>query len=280
MPQSKATKKFEKKHLKGVLKRRKEFAKVKQRIQTRERKKSRRAEQASDLENGKATGEIPEQSAESHLQNLADMSVDEFFQSSVDVPEQPGDIKNSITRLKPSAKRKRDGHTYSSQSDSETPEPNSGLQNLLQDGSDNDSDSVGSPAAHKEELDALAEKDPEFYKYLKENDAELLAFGENGELEGLGEVNEDSQDLDNMDLKESESASVQPNFVDKEQTEVTKLMVERWRKAMEEKRSLKAAKELSLAFRAAVHPNSDGKAHFKYAISNPDGKSRSEECPF
>ena len=267
MPQTKATKKFEKKHLKGVLKRRKEFAKVKQRVQTRDRKKARRAEQASNSENGQTKGET----AKSQSQNLANMSVDEFFQSSVDVPEPSRATNNSAASSKSSTKRKRNGHTYSSQSDSEMSEPDSGLQNLLQDGSDNVSDSVGSPTAHKEELEALAEKDPEFYKYLKENDAELLAFGENGELEGLDDGNGESLDLDRMDLENSESTSIRAKTGSKDQNEVTKLVVDRWRKAMNDKKSLKAAKELSLAFRAAVHPNNDGKAHFKYSISNPDG---------
>ena len=279
MPQTKATKKFEKKHLKGVLKRRKEFARVKQRVQTRERKKARRAEQALNSENEQAKDENLKQSANSHSQNLANMSVDEFFQSSVDVPEQPR-ATNNTTSLKSSAKRKRDGHIYSSQSDSESSEPNSRLKNLLQEDSDNSSDSVGSPTAHKEELEALAEKDPEFYKYLRENDAELLAFGENEELKGLGEGNEDSLDLDKLDLENSGSNDTRVKSVDKDQNEVTKSMVDRWRKAIEDRRSLKAAKELSLAFRAAVHPDNDGKAHFKYSISNPDGRSVSEEGLF
>ena len=268
MPQSKATKKFEKKHLKGVLKRRKEFAKVKQRIQTRDRKKARRAEQASNVEDGQPTGEALAQSAKSNPEGLANMSVDEFFQSSVDVPEQP---RTSPGSSKSSAKRKRDGHSYSSQSEAEMSEPGAGLQNLLQNDSDHSSSSVGSSRTHKEELEALAKKDPGFLQYLKENDAELLEFGENGELEGLENDNQDLQDQDNMDLENGVGDHLEDTNTNKNENEVTKQMVDRWRTAMGEKKSLKATKELSLAFRAAVHPNNDGKAHLKYSISNPDG---------
>ena len=268
MPQSKATKKFEKKHLKSVLKRRKEFAKVKQRIQTRERRKARREEQASKADDGHLTDGAPTQTAKPNPQNLATMSVDEFFQSSIDVPEQP---RRSISSSKVSAKRKRDEHLHSSQSDSEVSEPGAGLQNLLQDNSDHDSDSVGSSRAHKKELEALAKKDPGFFRYLKENDAELLEFGENGELEELDVVTQDMEEEDNMQLENNAGDNLELTNTDKNENEVSKSMVDRWRIAMNEKKSLKATKELSLAFRAAVHPNNDDKAHFKYSISNPDG---------
>ena len=50
------------------------------------------------------------------------------------------------------------------------------------DDSGSDSDSGDDIEAHKEQLAALADKDPEFYKYLKDNDAELLDFAEDADL--------------------------------------------------------------------------------------------------
>ncbi|RYG67116.1 hypothetical protein EON64_08160, partial [archaeon] len=38
---------------------------------------------------------------------------------------------------------------------------------------------------HKEELQSLKEKDPEFFAFLNENDEDLLHFGEANEPDGL-----------------------------------------------------------------------------------------------
>jgi len=52
---------------------------------------------------------------------------------------------------------------------------------------------------------------------------------------------------------------------------ITKAMVKKWSTAMVEQHSLRAMREVVLAFRAAAHLNEeDGKA-YKYTISNADG---------
>ena len=279
MPQSKATKKFEKKHLKGVLKRRKEFAKVKQRIQTRERKKARRAELEENEQNAGKTATNREAA---NAQKLASMNVDEFFQSPIDIPELPQKAKKASASLKASTKRKRDDEENAhAETDDDASDIGAGLQNLLEDGSDAGSDSLGDPDEHKHELDALAAKDPEFYKYLQENDAELLDFGKNGELEGMDEhdEDEDERDVDQAAADGEDGNEVQEDgmTIGTGKNEVTEATVKKWQSAMSERHSIRAAKELSLAFRAAVHPNDDGKMRFKYSISNPDGMSHYPE---
>lgn len=55
------------------------------------------------------------------------------------------------------------------------------------------------PTQHMQDLKALAEKDPEFFKYLQENDAELLNF------EGNTNVEEDEEMSDDEEMEEEDS---------------------------------------------------------------------------
>lgn len=68
-------------------------------------------------------------------------------------------------------------------------------------GLESDAEGPTTDAQHVEDLKALALKDPEFFKYLQENDAELLDFGGEGEeadieseSESEGESDSDMED--------------------------------------------------------------------------------------
>ena len=76
----KSTKKFEKNHLKDVIEKRKDVAKIKQRQQIKVKKRARNAAdnaRAPDLEEKPA---VPAKASTSAAADLSKMSVDEFFQ--------------------------------------------------------------------------------------------------------------------------------------------------------------------------------------------------------
>lgn len=249
----KATKKFEKNKLKDVLKRRKEGAKIKQRHQMSAKRKERNAkdnERAAPID-----GETPKKSknGEAPETSLNEMSMDQFFAGGFQVPE--------LNKKAKTGKRKRTPvQPESAGSDGvETEEPLSADEA----GSESEDDAE----AHKEQLAALAEKDPEFYKYLKDNDAELLDFAEDADLAEIDALS--ASEDESTPRKKKKSAAVEAEA--EVGNEVTMKLVEKWRASMESASSLRAMKEVVLAFRAAAHLNEEGGKDYKYSVSESDG---------
>ncbi|KAG9311084.1 Noc2-domain-containing protein [Chiua virens] len=96
-------------------------------------------------------------------------------------------------------------------------------------------------AAHLHELSKLAEKDPEFYKYLQENDGELLEFDPDDAVDD----EEDTEEEDDVDMV-NETLPI-----------LTKDILRGWQKALLDYRSLRALRKLLLAFRSAAHMNEE-----------------------
>ncbi|KAK2465541.1 hypothetical protein APHAL10511_002433 [Amanita phalloides] len=92
--------------------------------------------------------------------------------------------------------------------------------------------------AHMHELAQLAEKDPEFYKYLQENDRELLEF------------NDDDASVDEIEESSEEDEK------DKLPT-LTMAILRKWQVALLEQRSLRALRRMLIAFRSAAHMNEE-----------------------
>jgi nucleolar complex protein 2 len=110
--------------------------------------------------------------------------------------------------------------------------------------------------AHVHELSKLADQDPGFYKYLQENDAELLEFDPNAM-----DVPSDGEDAQNMEEDEGKAPVL------------TSDIIKGWQKALLEvrlpllsrttsltciqHRSLRALRRLLVAFRSAAHMNEE-----------------------
>ncbi|KAG7087567.1 hypothetical protein E1B28_013522 [Marasmius oreades] len=98
---------------------------------------------------------------------------------------------------------------------------------------------------HLMELSTLAEKDPEFYKYLQENDRELLDFDPNS-----------MQVADDGD-EEAEEVDEDTKMAGERLPPLTSDTLRQWQKALLEQRSLRALRKLLIAFRSAAHMNEE-----------------------
>ncbi|KAH3902297.1 probable Nucleolar complex protein 2 [Saccharomycodes ludwigii] len=155
-----------------------------------------------------------------------DMSVDDFFSGGFDVPQ----------KMKAPSKKKTKSNEESSSEEEE----------------DGDID-----------MDELKEKDPEFYKYLEENDKEVLEFSASNPLD---DISEDEKDEENHEQKNDTSKETRD---EDGKVEVSLKLVKQWHKALKEKPTLKLIRNVVSAFKAAVNLNNEEIAEsFKYTVSN------------
>jgi nucleolar complex protein 2 len=270
----KGTKKFAKTHLKDTLERRKATAKIKQRQQIKQKQQGKRSKDAEFLKSGKgdssARGNGPKKE-----RNVSSMSVDDFFQGGFEILEKGEPEKKAPGKL---GKRKRDDQEIREQSESEVGSAFSAEEEPEAFGSDNDDESgeEGDEDAGmtKKTLDDLAKKDPEFYKFLKENDPEALEFDENEDLPEFDDLSGGEEDSEDEQPKKKRKKSKQNGIVEDEvkpAKELTQEVVATWKGSMTDKHSLRAAREVVVAFRGAAFMNEDeveGKRS-KYKISSP-----------
>ncbi|KAG6077154.1 hypothetical protein E4U16_002392 [Claviceps sp. LM84 group G4] len=295
----KATKKFEKNHLRGVLDKRKDVAKIKQRQQIKEKKKSKHTKDSEFFKNKPAEDGADSSKKPSGLfrnKKSGEMTVDDFFQGGFDDIIESKDAKTG----KAGQKRKRTG-TVEDADDAETSDdsesgvksgPKSGTGNGEVDDSNDEEEEDDEGGMSKETMEKLAEKDPEFYKFLKENDPEALDFDDNADLAEVDELSageEDDQSQDEQPKKKRKKGKTTKEAkgkakgeaeddVDVEEepsqgNELTRPTVAKWRKAIEETNSLRAARQVVLAFRSAAHLNEedeDGETQQRWAINSPE----------
>ncbi|KAJ5948296.1 hypothetical protein N7466_001311 [Penicillium verhagenii] len=256
----KSTKKFNTKHLKETLERRKEFAKVKQRHVL----KDKRREKSASRREAEEEANIPDPEQVKKQNDFADMNVDDFFAGGFDIADPKSDKKKASKKdVTPKiGKRKRS-------TDQAQDEEVSGSEAEGSDEEDaNDYDE------HKDQLESLKEKDPEFYKYLKENDAELLDFGDQGDMAEIDELSESEAGEEEGPAKKKKKSKKQEEAEEEDEKLVdntlTIPMVKKWQKLMEEQNSVRAMRQTVLAFRAAANVNDPDAGEQRYTISDPN----------
>ncbi|PWW78801.1 Noc2-domain-containing protein [Tuber magnatum] len=251
----KSTRKFETKHLKKTLEDRKAHAKVKQRHRLAEKRKKRRADESTDKDAEEEIDKAKRRDGDVEL--FKDMSVEQFFQGGFEVPE-----TEKQKERKKELKRKREEGENKDNSEGEGEEEGESDDEL---------------ETHKADLAALAEKDPEFFKYLQENDSELLDFtaAERDDLSGIdimseGESEDEAPKRKKRDLRRGEDKESTHKDSLGSSIEVTLKDVETWKKALVEEKSLRSLKKVVLAFRAAAHVNDIGDSNngYKYSITD------------
>lgn len=217
---SKATKKFQKKHLKRTIDHRKEVQKHNKKIASRKSKTLKGYENLTD----KNKNEV-----------FDDMPIDEFFEGGFE---------------------KMDGKNFDDKNVSKSSDESS-----AESSGEEDEETM------KEELKSLQEKDPEFYRYLKENDNKLLDFEAVNPLEALSDSEEEEgDDVENEDKASDEEPSSKKASPDK--IEVSNELLEEWSNGLN-KPSLKLIKNIVAAFKAAVNVNRAVEEDYKYTVTDP-----------
>jgi nucleolar complex protein 2 len=200
-----------------------------------EREERERQQQQSSLEKERSDKDFISE------ENLGELDMDSFFEKAVGMKHEEDD-----------------GSEDDSDEDSDELSENSIDDDLEDDdlaslGSEEE-DLAASEARLKKQLEKLAQKDPEFHSYLKENESSLLEFGDDDESEG----EDDDEEMDNEGAVKGASSKMAKNSTMKDTTAPDKFLLTPDRlEALEESafasHSMKGLKRIISAYKTACH---------------------------
>ncbi|CAK9437255.1 uncharacterized protein LODBEIA_P16330 [Lodderomyces beijingensis] len=192
---------------------------------------------ASSRKKKTSTGEPPKPKDGRAKEVFDDMSVEDFFEGGFEVPKEK------------SKSKKKQKEAVESQDDSSSSEEETEMN-----------------------LEELEKDDPEFYKYLKENDKELLSVNP---LDAISDDDEDGdQDEDEDGDKEMGEAAESDEDVaaaaaaksDSSKVQITTQLVKKWGEQLATP-TPKIIRNIIIAFKAAININKS--EDFKYAMIDP-----------
>ncbi|XP_061759938.1 nucleolar complex protein 2 homolog isoform X2 [Nerophis ophidion] len=169
--------------------------------------------------------------AQKPKRKLEDLSLDEFLQCGLDSEED--EVQKDETPQKKGAKKK-----------TKMKEPNM------------DEGNYGKASQHKQQLSRLKNKDPEFYKFLQDNDQHLLNFDDTDSSEDEDEekyhtlpsmLEEASDEEDEGEQKSSKKAKKTNETI-----KITEKMIETWKASLMNELSPRLFRDITQAFKAAV----------------------------
>lgn len=264
----KSTKKFEKKHLKDTIDRRKDFAKIKQRHQS----KAKRQRRTQEKNEKKAEADEDSGEDEARTEDMADPNNDDFFVSDdFDILVTPGEKRKNVNTTKKetqTGKRKRLIQENEIKNTEDTGSDFRGLSDSEHEGGDL-LEAEDDPKEHKDQLSALAKSDPEFYRYLQQNDADLLDFDE--EQDFLDSDASDEAETEERPAKKAKISEKNSSDSDRKPAiDVTLEMVGKWKRRIVGDHSIGALRQLVLALRTAAHMNDEEESTSKYNIPDPE----------
>ncbi|XP_035413304.1 nucleolar complex protein 2 homolog [Cygnus atratus] len=165
--------------------------------------------------------------------SLAELSVDEFLTAGFESEPDGDEEEQEEARPKPKQR--------------ERPRPQAAARKK------------GKASEHKDQLSRLKEKDPDFYKFLEENDRTLLNFDasdssdeEDERLHVPPHTLEEASDEDEEDEDEDEEERKTAKCKKADTIPVSLKMVEEWKKAAERRLTPRLFHEITQAFKAAV----------------------------
>ncbi|KAK6459969.1 nucleolar complex 2 protein [Scheffersomyces coipomensis] len=230
---SKQTKKFQNKHLKHTIENRKEIQKKKKKFDLRKKKPAK-------TEDGEEVPSGPVRKNGKAKEVFEDMSVDDFFEGGFEVPKEKKNNKKQV---------------------------------VAEEEDDDESSEEEDEEAMKENLKQLEDNDPEFYKYLKDNDTDLLDFEGVNPLDAISDDEDEDDGEEVEDDDEEDEVKVKKSKADKTPEEVKKIeitleLVQKWNEALE-KPSTKLLRNITIAFKAAVNINNSDDGDYKYSVTDP-----------
>lgn len=243
MATSKATKKFQAKHLKTAIGQRKKSKEHKKKLQQRR-----------GAHKGSREDHEPVDKNQQNAQVFDDMDVQDYFEKGIKVPNAKGK-KNADSESESDPESGDESNEKSGLASDGLSESESEEEESKQKGSDDESSSEEEDDI---DMDALKEKDPEFYSYLKKNDKDLLDFKPINPLDAMSDDEDDSE-------AEADSEDGSKPAEEQQKINVDMKLVKRWTEALSgDVPSTNAMKNVVIAFKAALHPDDED---FKYQVT-------------